>query len=209
MKILDVKTLAIPDVKVVRYGRFKDQRGYFTEPYRASDLHRNPITDFLKEVAFLQENESYSVAGVIRGMHFQWNPCMGKFVRTIRGRMVDLVLDIRKGSPTLGRMIAYEIPDAVDAGHAEWIWVPPGFAHGNFFTAETTIEYFCTAEYNPACEAGISPLAPDIDWSLCDPAFKAEFDAVVAAGPVMSDKDRNAMPLQAWLADERSENFVY
>ena len=70
-----------------------DHRGYFTEPFRASDLHNNPVTDFLRDVTFVQENESYSKAGVIRGMHFQWNPYMGKFVRTLRGRMVDLVLD--------------------------------------------------------------------------------------------------------------------
>jgi dTDP-4-dehydrorhamnose 3,5-epimerase len=209
MKILDVKTLAIPEIKVVRFGRFMDHRGYFTEPFRASDLHQNPITDFLGEVTFLQENESFSKAGVIRGMHFQWNPYMGKFVRTIRGRMVDLVMDIRKGSPTLGKMIAYDIPDAVEADYSEWIWVPQGFAHGNFFTTESTIEYFCSSEYSPGCEAGISPLATDIDWSLCDPGLKGEFDTLVTNGPILSDKDRDGLSLEAWLADERSNQFIY
>jgi dTDP-4-dehydrorhamnose 3,5-epimerase len=209
MKILEVKTLIIPEIKVVRYGRFMDQRGYFTETYRASDLHENPATDFLRDVRFLQQNESYSTAGVIRGMHFQWNPYMGKFVRTIRGRMVDLILDIRKGSPTLGKMIAYDIPDSAEADYGEFIWIPPGFAHGNFFTETTTIEYFCTGEYSPGCEAGISPLTPDIDWSLCATSLKAEFDNIGAEGPIMSDKDRNGLSLTAWLDDSRSEQFVY
>ncbi|MDP6052105.1 MAG: dTDP-4-dehydrorhamnose 3,5-epimerase family protein [Candidatus Latescibacteria bacterium] len=209
MKIIEVKALAIPEIKVVRFGRFMDHRGYFTEPFRASDLHNNPVTDFLRDVTFVQENESYSKAGVIRGMHFQWNPYMGKFVRTLRGRMVDLVLDIRKGSPTLGKMIAYDIPDSVDADYNEWIWVPPGFAHGNFFTADSTIEYFCSSEYSPGCEAGISPLASDIDWSMCDPTLKADFDNLVSDSPLMSDKDRDAITLNDWLADERSEQFLY
>lgn len=209
MKILEVKPLAIPAIKVVRFGRFRDDRGYFAEPYRASDLHQNPVTDFLKDVTFLQQNESYSIAGVMRGLHFQWNPYMGKFVRTIRGRMVDLVLDIRKGSPTLGKIIAYDIPDSIDGDYSEWIWVPPGFAHGNFFPVESTIEYFCSGEYSPGCEAGISPLAPDLDWSLCDPCLKQAFDALVSSSPVMSEKDRDALSLEAWLADERSDQFLY
>ena len=134
---------------------------------------------------------------------------MGKFVRTIRGRMVDLVLDIRKGSPTLGKMIAYDIPDSVDADYNEWIWVPPGFAHGNFFTTDSTIEYFCSGEYSPGCEGGISPLAADIDWSMCDPPLKADFDNLLSDSPLMSDKDRDAITLNDWLADERSEQFLY
>lgn len=209
MKILEVKALAIPAVKVIRFGRFRDQRGYFTEPYRASDLHENPATDFLKDVTFIQQNESYSTAGVIRGLHFQWNPYMGKFVRTIRGRMIDLVMDIRKGSPTLGKIIAYDMPDTLEGEYSEWIWAPPGFAHGNFFTVEGTIEYFCSGEYSPSCEAGISPLASDIDWSLCDPSLKREFDTLIASSPVLSEKDRNGLSLGAWLADARSDQFPY
>ena len=209
MKIIAAKSLAIPEIKVVRFGRFSDQRGYFTEPYRSSDLHENPMTDFLHNVTFLQQNESYSVSGVVRGLHFQWNPHMGKFVRTVRGHMIDLVLDIRKGSPTLGKMIAYDIPDSVDADYNEWIWVPPGFAHGNFFTTDSTIEYFCSGEYSPGCEGGISPLAADIDWSMCDPTLKADFDNLLSDSPLMSDKDRDAITLNDWLADERSEQFLY
>ena len=208
MKLIEVKSLVIPEVKVVRFGRFKDERGYFTEPYRSSDLHEDPRTDFLHDVKFLQQNESYSTAGVIRGLHFQWTPHMGKFVRTIRGRMVDMVMDIRKGSPTLGHIIAYALPDSLDADYSEWIWVPPGFAHGNYFTVESTIEYFCTAEYSPTTESGISPLAPDIDWSQCDSSLKAEFDLIVQHSANMSEKDRDGQSLADWLADPRSNHYT-
>ena len=167
------------------------------------------MTDFLHNVTFLQQNESYSVSGVVRGLHFQWNPHMGKFVRTVRGHMIDLVLDIRKGSPTVGKIIAYDMPDSLDADYSEWIWVPPGFAHGNFFTEPSTIEYFCSAEYSPTTESGISPVAPDIDWSLCDPGLKGNFDALISIAPNLSDKDRDGQTLADWLADERSEHYQY
>lgn len=142
-------------------------------------------------------------------MHFQWNPFMGKLVRTIQGRMVDLFLDIRKGSPTYGKAAAYDIPSSFDKDHAEWIWIPPGFAHGNYFTQDTTIEYLCSGEYSPGCEAGISPTSADIDWSLCDSSLKAEFDAIVANTRIITDKDKNGLSLAAWTADERSNQFLY
>jgi dTDP-4-dehydrorhamnose 3,5-epimerase-like enzyme len=87
--------------------------------------------------------------------------------------------------------------------------VPPGFAHGNYFPAESTIEYYCGGEYNQGGEAGISPLSPDIDWSLCDGALKDRFDAIAASGAVISDKDRDAPSLGSWLADARSDHFRY
>jgi len=208
MRILEVRPLAIPDVKVIRFGRFTDQRGYFAEPFRRGVLMDREETDFLHGLSFPQMNESRSRAGVVRGLHFQWNPYMGKLVRTIAGRMIDLALDIRNGSEHLGKIIAYDMP-ATDGEWGEWIWVPPGFAHGNVFPEETYIEYLCTGEYSPGFEAGVSPLAPDLDWSLCEPALKQQFDRVVGAGPIISEKDRDAPSLGLWLADERSEQFVF
>ncbi len=123
--------------------------------------------------------------------------------------MVDIVLDIRKGSKTLGKIIAYDMPANLNANYSEWIWVPPGFAHGNFFTEDTIIEYFCSGEYSPGCEAGISPAAPDIDWSLCDQNLKKEFDEMVHSTPLITDKDKNGLSLETWLADERYNNFLY
>jgi dTDP-4-dehydrorhamnose 3,5-epimerase len=209
LKVLDSKQLAIPEIKVIRFARFCDARGYFTEQFRKSDFESNPLTPFLRGVQFVQANESFSRARVIRGLHFQWNPYMGKLVRTVEGRMVDLVLDIRKGSPTFGKILAYDLPSRRDTDHGEWIWVPPGFAHGNFFQEDTVIEYFCSGEYSAGCEAGISPLAEDIDWSLCDQGLKFEFESLVQRGPVITDKDRNGFSLAAWLQDDRSRNFVY
>ncbi len=209
MKINSVTSLAIPEVKVIRYQRFADHRGYFTETYRRSDFCGHPDLGFLQGIDFSQCNESHSRAGTVRGLHFQWNPYMGKLVRTLQGRMVDLVLDIRKGSPSFGKAIACDLPHDPSASYGEWIWVPVGFAHGNFFTEESRIEYFCTGEWSPQCEAGISPLAPDIDWSLCDPALQREFGALTSAGALLSNKDRDGCTLRSWLADGRSDIFIY
>ena len=208
MKILSVTPLILPDVKTVRFARFADYRGYFTEPFRRSDFDTHPDVTFLKGVALPQMNESWSRRGVVRGLHFQWNPYMGKLVRTVSGRMVDMFMDIRLGSPTFGRIAAYDMPADDGAPHSEWIWVPPGFAHGNFFTVESRIEYLCSGEYSQGCEAGVSPLAADLDWSLCDPRLKAEFDALLASGATISEKDTAGLSLAAWQADPRAQNFI-
>lgn len=209
MKLIEVKTLRIPEVKVIRFARYCDHRGYFTEHYRKSDFEDHAETVFMKEVEFLQCNESYSKKGAVRGLHFQWDPYMGKLVRTIKGRMVDMVLDIRKGSPTFGRIILYDIPARSDSDYGEWIWVPPGFAHGNFFTEDTIIEYLCTGEYSPGNEAGISPLAEDIDWSLCDQGLKKEFADIAPSTNLITDKDKDGFSLDGWQNDKRSDNFIY
>ena len=208
MKILDIQSLANPAVKVIRFARFGDDRGYFTEPFRRSDLRNYPGDNGFDRTEFVQANESYSRAGVIRGLHFQWNPFMGKLVRTIFGHMVDLVMDIRKGSPFFGKIIAYDMPTSTTTEYGEWIWVPPGFAHGNFFSEPSQIEYWCSGEYSPGCEAGISPLTADLDWSLCDSGLKANFDRLAGSG-ILSPKDRNGLTLTAWSKDSRSENFIF
>ena len=209
MKILSVKQLEIPEIKVIWFARFRDERGYFTEHFRRNDFDTNSLTPFMRGVEFVQANESFSRASTIRGLHFQWNPYMGKLVRTLHGHMVDLVLDIRRGSPTFGKAIAYDMPSDGSEEFNEWIWVPPGFAHGNAFLEDTTIEYFCSGEYSPGNEAGISPLAEDIDWSLCDPHLKEVFCEIASSTRLMTDKDRNGLSVSTWERDERSENFVY
>ncbi len=207
MKITQIKSLVNPAIKVVRFARFTDLRGYFTESFRKSDFSTQ--LEFMKGVDFFQFNESFSRPNVVRGLHFQWNPFMGKLVRTVQGRMVDLFLDIRKGSPSYGKVAAYDMQSSSDKDFAEWIWIPPGFAHGNYFTQESTIEYVCSGEYSQGCEAGISPLSADIDWSLCDPTLKTEFDTIVASTPIITDKDKNGLSLAAWTADKRSNQFLY
>ena len=209
MKILNIKSLGIPDIKVVEFGKFMDHRGYFTEQFRKSDLIEHPEIESLKNIEFVQSNQSYSKEGVVRGMHFQWDPYMGKLVRTLSGNMVDLVLDIRKGSPSYGKMIAYGMPSSIEKDSEEWIWIPPGFAHGNFFPKPSMIEYLCSGEYSPSCEAGISPLAKDIDWSLCDVELKKEFDKVILNTSLMTEKDIKGYSLEEWEKGENSSNFIY
>jgi len=209
MKIISVTNYDIPGLKIVRFARFCDQRGFFTESFRRSDFFGHPEMEFMKGLEFVQVSESFSRPLTMRGMHFQWNPYMGKLVRTIRGRMVDLMLDIRKGSPTFGKATMYDMPAGLDRDYSEWLWLPPGFAHGNFFTEETQIEYFCTGEYSQGCEGCISPLADDIDWSLSDGALKKEFDAIASKTTLMTDKDRNGFSLAQWIKDDRSDHFIY
>jgi dTDP-4-dehydrorhamnose 3,5-epimerase len=134
---------------------------------------------------------------------------MGKLVRTIRGHMIDVALDVRKGSPTYGNIVAHDMPVQGDEDFAEWIWLPPGFAHGNAFPQDTVIEYFCSGEYSPGNEAGVSPVADDLDWSLCEPTLAARFQSIARETPLMTDKDRGAPSLAEWTTDERSENFMY
>lgn len=209
MKIIEVKTLVIPDVKVIRYARFCDHRGYFTEHYRKSDFHNSAAKEFMKGIEFLQCNESFSLKGTVRGLHFQWNPYMGKLVRTLCGRMIDMVLDIRKGSPTFGKIVLYDMPANHDAQDNEWIWIPPGFAHGNVYVEESMIEYFCSGEYSPGCEAGISPLAQDIDWGLCEPELKKIFDKIAPSTTLITDKDKNGYSITGWEKCTNSDNFIY
>jgi dTDP-4-dehydrorhamnose 3,5-epimerase len=209
MKILSITDLAIPEVKVIRFARFRDNRGYFSEHYRFTDFESGDAAPSMKGVRFLQMNESFSRPHTVRGLHYQWNPFMGKLVRTVRGRMIDMVLDIRKGSPTYGKIIAYDMPVTGEEDYSEWIWVPPGFAHGNTFTEDTVIEYLCSGEYSPGNEAGISPVADDLDWSLCDTGLASLFQQIARSTELMTDKDRNGLSLSSWTADPRSENFQY
>lgn len=208
MKIITVIELTIPAIKIIRFGKFTDHRGYFTEPYRMSDLGSDSAIPELRNAHMVQSNESWSRTGVIRGLHFQWNPFMGKLVRTLSGRMIDIVLDIRKNSPTCGKGVLYDMPAHDRDDWDEWIWVPPGFAHGNLFLADTRIEYMCTGEYSQGYEAGICPFAEDIDWSLGDPALLSLFRAYDNKRAIISDKDRDSQNLEQWFADPRSTIFT-
>ena len=202
---------ALPDgVLVLKLSVFSDdQGGWFKEALRVNS-EREVIS--LKEVGvgfnIKQSNESFSKKGVIRGLHFQWNPYMGKLVRIISGHMVDIVLDIRKGSPTFGKALLYDMPNRHSENWSEWIWVPEGLAHGNFFLEDSFIEYFCTGEYNSNCEASISPLSADIDWTMCDKDLKNKLDIIVNI-PLISSKDKNGLTLNQWLRKKNSDKFKY
>ncbi len=209
MKILEVKSLTIPDIKIINFARFLDSRGYFTEVYKKSDFENHPDMSFLKNTSFDQCNESISHKGVIRGLHFQWNPAIGKLVKVTKGHIIDVCLDIRVGSPFFGKIVGYEMQAYPENEHNEWIWIPPGFAHGIFCLDETILVYFQTGEYSPVSDSVISPLAPDIDWSLFDPKLKETVDRIKSQNPLISDKDRAGISLSQWKNSQDAENFIY
>ena len=168
MKIVSVASLPLSDVKVIRFARFMDDRG-FTEPFRRSDFDTHPEMEFLRGQSFVQSNESYSRSNVVRGLHFQWNPYR-KLVRTLHGRMVDIVLDIRKGSPSLGKAVLHDMPVSESALWSEWIWVPPGLLTATFSrpsrVSSTTMRQNTApavrqvCRHWPATSTGRSPIRP-------------------------------------------------
>jgi dTDP-4-dehydrorhamnose 3,5-epimerase len=205
MKIVSITEAQIPGVKLINFERFTDKRGFFTETFRVSDFINNELKCFPNGI--MQANESYSRRNVLRGLHFQWNPNMGKLVRTISGHMVDLVLDLRQASPTQGKIMAFNMPANSTDGTTTWIWVPEGCAHGNFFLEDSYIEYFCSGSYNGECEAGVSPFAKDIDWSICDPKLKNLF-ADLKDSFIATSKDINGLSIKQWLDREDAKNFT-
>lgn len=168
MKIANIKSLTVSDIKIIRFEKFNDDRGYFTETYNKSCFQIH--CDFLKNINFKQINEVFSFANTFRGLHIQWEPNMGKLVRLIYGRLIDFALDLRSGSSTYKKIISYELENTY--GYNEWIWIPPGFAHGTLLLENSMIEYFCTETYNPKCEQSISIYSMDIDWTVCDKNHK-------------------------------------
>jgi len=208
MKITEVKDLNIEGIKIIKLQRFSDERGYFTEIFKESDfLNNEQLGFFEKETKFPQCNESFSKKGTIRGLHLQWNPFQGKLIRVIHGKMIDFALDVRKKSPTLGKIIGHEMNSDSEKDSGEWLWIPPGFAHGFLALQDTTIEYFCTGEYSPGCEMGISPFSKDIDWSICDSDIKKTFDSISQGESIISDKDLNGISMNEWLSNTNSEQF--
>ncbi len=140
-----------------------DARGYFFESYRASILAENGM-----ETTFVQDNESYSEYGVIRGLHYQTGDyAQGKLVRVISGEILDVIVDIRKDSPSYGQHISVLLNDVAK----KQLYIPPGFAHGFAVLSPTCIfSYKCTAYYNPDSEQGIvyNDSDLDIDWVIPD-----------------------------------------
>ena len=182
-----------------------DHRGYFTETFRASDFINNELNIFPNGI--MQTNESFSQKNVLRGLHFQWNPNMGKLIRTIAGHMVDLILDLRQDSPTQGKIMAFDMLSKATDTSSSWIWVPEGCAHGNFFLEDSYIEYFCSSSYNGESEAVVSPFAQDIDWSICDAELKNKFfelkDTFIA-----TPKDINGLSVKEWLSKNEANIFT-
>jgi dTDP-4-dehydrorhamnose 3,5-epimerase len=204
LKILEVKDLPLAGAKLVEYARFGDRRGYFAEVWRRDDFAALAPELGRESLEFVQINESRSAATVMRGLHLQYDPPMGKLLRILYGRTLDMALDLRRNSSTFGKMMLVELGLDPANDRGQWLWLPPGLAHGNLYLVDSAIEYFCDAPYNPAGEIGINPLDGDLDLSGCPEPLLSEYRRVVALGPILSDRDRAGLPLAQWLSDPRS-----
>ena len=177
--------LSHPDV-------FEDERGFFVEVFRA-DLFR----ELGLPTNFVQDNHSRSRKGVLRGLHFQWDPGMGKLMRVTQGTAFLVAVDIRKGLPTLGKWFGME----VSAASKRQIWAPAGFARGFCVLSDyAEIQYKCTGIYNSKAESGIR-------WN--DPAIGIQWPISNEAELILSEKDKTSRTLEQWLASPESENFRF
>ena len=162
----------IPDVVIIEPRLFKDGRGYFFESYSERDFNEQ-----VRKIHFVQDNESQSSYGVMRGLHFQRPPyTQSKLVRCVRGKVLDVAVDIRKGSPTYGQHVAVELSEE---NHRQF-FVPRGFAHGFAVLSETAVfQYKCDNFYAPQADGGISIKdgSLGIDWRIpVDKALLSEKD---------------------------------
>ena len=182
-----VEPAAIPDVRIIRPRVFPDERGWFMEVLRADGFAELGLP-----TEFRQVNQSRSARGVIRGLHFQWDPPQGKLMRVVAGRAFLVAVDIRPGSPTLGGVVTVE----ASSDDPMLVWAPASFARGFCALADgTEVEYFCTAPYNPAAESIIR-------WD--DPALGIAWPV---SSPGLSPKDAAAGTLEDWLARQESAAF--
>lgn len=158
---MEVKSTPIEGVYIIEPRIFRDSRGYFFESFNER-LFRSEVAD----VNFVQDNESCSSRGVMRGLHFQRPPhTQAKLVRCVRGRVLDVAVDIRKGSPTFGQHVAVELSEE---NHTQF-FIPRGFAHGFAVLSETAVfQYKCDNYYAPEADGGISILDTTlgIDWRI-------------------------------------------
>ncbi len=176
-----VKT-AIEDVVIIEPDVFGDARGYFFESYS-----QKRFDEQVRPVKFVQDNESKSRYGVLRGLHFQkGKDAQSKLVRVVRGRVLDVAVDIRRGSPTFGKYVAVEL---TEENHRQ-LFIPRGFAHGfSVLSEEAVFQYKCDNLYAPQSEGAIAWNDPEIgiDWGL-----KAEdilLSAKDAAHPLLSEAE--------------------
>ena len=156
-----VEGKTIEGLFVIEPTVFKDERGYFMETYNQNDFKEAGL-----DMVFVQDNQSMSVKGVLRGLHFQKGRySQSKLVRVVRGRVLDVAVDIRRGSPTFGRHVAVELTE----DNKRQFFIPRGFAHGfAVLSDEATFQYKCDNPYSPESEGAIAWNDPSlgIDWRL-------------------------------------------
>ncbi len=169
---MNIIQTSISGVVIIEPHLFKDDRGYFFESFSERNFNTQ-----VREVKFVQDNESMSSYGVMRGLHFQRPPyTQSKLVRCVKGAVLDVAVDIRKGSPTYGQHVAVEL---TEENHRQF-FVPRGFAHGFAVLSKTAIfQYKCDNFYHPEADGGISILdnSLGIDWRIpTDHAILSEKD---------------------------------
>ena len=188
MKIT-VESRHLGDLVVLVHELYEDERGFFMEVYREDHFKA-----FGLPTNFVQDNHSHSIKGVVRGLHFQWEPPMGKLMRVTYGSAFLVAVDIRRGSPTLGKWFGMQ----VSAKDQKQVWAPAGFARGFCVLSDfAEIQYKCTGIYNNKAESGIL-------WN--DPAIGINWPIT---NPVISQKDADAQTLAQWLARPESDHFTY
>jgi dTDP-4-dehydrorhamnose 3,5-epimerase len=186
---LSVESVHLGEIKVIGHEVFEDHRGFFMEAY-----HHDHYRDIGLPADFVQLNHSGSVKNVVRGLHFQWDPPMGKLMRVIRGEAFIVAVDIRKGSPTIGQWYGEILSDR----NRLQMWAPANFARGFAVLSDfAEIQYFCTGMYNGAAESGVL-------WN--DPAIGIEWHV---SAPILSQRDAGAQTLAQWLARPESDNVIY
>ena len=190
---IQIESEHLNGLKVITHPNvFEDERGFFVEVFRADQFAELGLPS-----EFVQLNHSRSRKGVLRGLHFQWEPPMGKLMRVTLGSAFLVAVDIRKGCPTLGQWFGTE----VSAQNKKQIWAPAGFARGFYVLSDyAELQYLCTGIYNNRHESGIS-------WN--DPGVKIDWPIPAGSTPVLSDKDQKARTLQEWLATPDSDNFQF
>lgn len=186
---IKIEKTTIKDVFLVYPEVYEDTRGFFSEVYRQDQFRELGVPG-----EFVQLNHSGSVKNVLRGLHFQWEPPMGKLMRVTKGKAFLVAVDIRKGSPTLGKWFGIVASDE----NRIQVYAPAGFSRGFCVLSDyAEIEYLCTGIYNKSAESGIRWNDPEIDikWPIAE--------------PIISEKDEKAQTLSQWLQRDESNYFQY
>jgi dTDP-4-dehydrorhamnose 3,5-epimerase len=169
---MEFRRLSLDGVVLVTPNVIHDERGFFLETYHRDKYAAGGIPE-----TFVQDNQSFSRQGVLRGLHAQLQYPQGKLVRAILGEIFDVAVDIRPGSPTFGKWVG----EILSGDNARQLYVPPGFAHGFYVVSDTAyVQYKCTDVYRPGDEIGVVWNDPEIgiDWPVPD--------------PILNEKDRKA-----------------
>lgn len=189
---MEIIKTAIDGVIIIKPRLFMDERGYFFESFSQRDFDAQ-----VRPIHFVQDNESKSSYGVLRGLHFQKPPfAQSKLVRVIKGAVLDVAVDIRKGSPTFGQHVAVEL---TEENHLQF-FIPRGFAHGfSVLTDEVVFQYKCDNFYAPQHEGALAWDDPDININWRIPKDKV----------ILSEKDKHHTTLKEaeWLFDYNSELY--